>query len=59
MSTTAEKLQAIKHAVSVAESRLKELNSKPDLTRAEQFEKDMTEDCIKRGKILEDDLEAL
>lgn len=54
MSTPAEKLSAIRDAVSIAERRLKQLDEKPRLTRAETFERDMTLDCIRRGKALLD-----
>jgi hypothetical protein len=50
MSTPAEQLQAIKHAVFVSERRLKELDARPQLTRAELYERDMVVDCIQRGK---------
>lgn len=50
MSTLNEKTQAITHALWIAERKLKELNEKPLLTRAEIYEKDMTIDCIKRAK---------
>lgn len=52
MSTQQEQMQAIAYSVQVAERRLKELQAKTTLTREEVFEKDMTEDCIRRGKAI-------
>ena len=53
MSTPKEQRESIQHAVEAAERRLKELESKPLLSRAEVFERDMTIYCIKQGnKIL-------
>lgn len=52
MSTDKEKLDAIRFAVEMARRQLLQLNSKSTLTRAEQFEKDMTIECIKRGELL-------
>jgi hypothetical protein len=52
VKSDSRQLEAARHAVEVAERRLKELDSKPKLTRAEQFEREMTLDCIKRGKAI-------
>lgn len=52
MSTQAEKLEAIRHAVKVAQRRLDELDAKPALTRAEQVERDMTVYTIQRGEMI-------
>lgn len=43
---------AVRLAVEVAERRLKELDNKRTLTRAESYERLMTVDCIKRGRKL-------
>lgn len=50
MSKQAEKLEAIRHAVSIAKRRLAQLDAKPWLTRAEQFEREMTVYTIQRGE---------
>lgn len=52
MSTESEKRQAIEHAIEIAKRRLKDLDGKRSLTRAETFERDMTVECIKRGEKL-------
>jgi len=54
MSTPEEQMAAVRNSLAVAERRLKELMGKdPDLlTRSEQFELDMTIDCIRMGKQL-------
>lgn len=55
MSTPDEKLEAIRHAVAVAERRLADLNALPRAhTKAETYERDMTIECIRRGRALLD-----
>lgn len=55
MSTEKEKLEAISHAVNAAERRrqdLYRLKKQGQISRAQMFELDMIEDCIKRGNLL-------
>ena len=47
-----EQREAVKHAVLAAERRLEQLDSKGKLTRSEEFEREMTVNCIERGKDL-------
>lgn len=49
MSTQREQFAAISHAIATSESRLKQLDAKASLTRAEVFERDMIIDTITRG----------
>lgn len=58
MSTPQEKLEAIQHAVEVAKKRLVRLDALKSvnaLTKAQDYEREMTIDCIQRGeKILKE-----
>jgi len=48
-----EQNQAVRLSIEIAERRLKALLEKPgSLTRSELYEKEMTIDCIKRGKTI-------
>jgi hypothetical protein len=55
MSTRAEQLETIKHAVEVAKrelNKLKIIQECSKITRAQEFEIDMHKECIRRGEAL-------
>ena len=53
MSSPEEKIQAIKHAVAIAEKevlKLETLKSVSYLCKEDQYKLDMAKECVRRGK---------